>query len=72
MNSQDAPAALGLNAEGDDREFGDNGKFISGASNGKEWTLSRPGRDGRIGGEPGNGEAPGQQTEFKVTGCGGH
>jgi len=72
MNSQDAPSALGLNAEGNEREFGDNGMSIAGARDGKEWTLRRPGRDGQIGDEPGNGEALGQQTEFKVTSRGGH
>jgi len=38
----------------------------------KKGTLHRPGRNGRVGGQPGNSEALGQQTEFKVTGRGGH
>src|SRR5258708_7900790 len=66
MNFQNAPAGLGLNSEKDD------GKFVAGARDGEEWTLRRPGGNGRASHEPGNGEALGQQTEFETTSRRGH
>jgi hypothetical protein len=72
VNFQDSPAGLGLNARWNARKLCDNRKLIASARDGKEWTLGRPRGNGRIGGEAGNGEALGQQTEFKMTGRGGH
>src|SRR6266702_6934753 len=66
------PAGLGMYAWGNERKLSDDGEFITGARNGKEWTLDRPRGDRRVGSEAGNGETLGQQAEFKMAGRSGH
>src|SRR6266581_1646542 len=72
MHFQDAPAGLGMYSHGNERKLSDDGEFITGARNGKEWTLDRPRGDRRVGSEAGNGETLGQQAEFKMAGRSGH
>src|SRR5260370_8553321 len=72
MHFQNTPARLGMYAWGNERKLSDDGEFIAGACNGKEWTLDRPRGDRRVARETGNGEALGQHAEFKMAGRSGH
>jgi hypothetical protein len=72
VNFQGAPAGLGLHSQGNAREFGDDGKLIAGARDGKERALHRPGRNGRIGRKLRYGEAFSKEREFETAGRRGH
>src|SRR5438094_7215808 len=71
MNFQDAPAGLGLNADGNARKFGDDRKFITSARNGEERTLRRPMGNRQIARERGNAEASGKRPNSKLRGLAG-
>lgn len=68
MNFENAPAGLGLHTDGNAREFTNNRKLITSATNREKGTFCGPSRDGRIGGETGDSKTLGKEAELEKAG----